>query len=120
MRSKWIEHEGKKVFYQDFSRQIYNSTAVKAELDEVQKVVLAEPRDSVLVLSDFRDTSVGSDLLSSMNAASTATKAYVHKTAVLGVTGIKRKLADLLTALTGQSLKYFDDIDAAKAWLVQE
>lgn len=119
MRSTWIEHRGRKIFYQDFSRQFYNSAAVKAELDEVQKVVTAQPKDSVLVLSDFRDTSVGSDLLSSMNAASAATKAYVHKTAVLGVTGMKRKLADLLTALTGQPLKYFDDIETAKNWLVE-
>ena len=119
MRSKWIEHKGTKIFYQDFSRQFYNSAAVKAELEEVQKIVLSQPIDSVLVLSDFRDTTVGSDLLSSMNTASNTTKDYVHKTAVLGVTGMKRKLADLLTALTGQPLKYFDDIEAAKDWLVQ-
>lgn len=120
MRSTWIEHKGKKIFYQDFSKNFYNSAAVKAELDEVQKVVIDQPKDSVLVLSDFRDTSVGSDLLSSMNAASVATKSHVHKTAVLGVTGMKRKLADLLTALTGQPLKYFDDVEAAKDWLVEE
>jgi hypothetical protein len=120
MRSTWIEHNGKKIFYQDFSKHFYNSSAVRAELEEVQKVVTAEPEDSVLVLSDFRDTSVGSDLLASMNAASTATKAYVHKTAVLGVTGMKRKLADLLTLLTGQPLRYFDDIESAKNWLAEE
>ena len=120
MRSTWIEHKGKKIFYQDFSKHFYNSAAVKAELDEVQKVVTSQSKDSVLVLSDFRDTSVGSDLLSSMNAASAATKSYVRRTAVLGVTGMKRKLADLLTALTGQPLKYFDDIESAKDWLAQE
>lgn len=120
MRSTWIEHNGKKIFYQDFSKHFFNSGAVKTELEEVQKVVTAQPKDSVLVLSDFRDTNVGSDLLASMNAASAATKAYVHKTAVLGVTGMKRKLADMLTALTGQPLKYFDDIEAAKNWLIQE
>jgi len=86
----------------------------------VQKIVIAEPDNSVLVLSDFRDTNVGSDLLSSMNAASAATKDHVRKTAVLGVTGMKRKLADLLTALTGQPLKYFDDPESAKNWLVEE
>ena len=120
MRSTWIEHKGKKIFYQDFSKHFYNSAAVRAELDEVQKVVVSQPKDSVLVLSDFRDTSVGSDLLSSMNAASAATKSYVRRTAVLGVTGMKRKLADLLTALTGQPLKYFDDIESAKDWLAEE
>ena len=120
MRSQWIEHNGKKIFYQDFSKLFYNSTAVKVELEEVQKVVKAEPKNSVLVLTDMRDTNVGSDLLPSMNAASAATKEYVLKTAVLGVTGAKRKLADLLTALTGQSLKYFDEIDSAKRWLTED
>jgi hypothetical protein len=119
MHSKWIEHKGKKIFYQDFSKQFYNSNAVKTELSEVQHVVMSEPLHSVLVLSDFRDTNVGSDLLSAMNSASAATKAHVQKTAVLGVTGMKRKLADLLTALTGQPLKYFDDIASAKDWLVE-
>ena len=68
----------------------------------------------------MRDTNVGGDLLPAMNAASAATKNHVRKTAVLGVSGMKRKLADLLTALTGQPLKYFDDIELAKIWLVEE
>lgn len=119
MRSTWIEHKGKKIFYQDFSKNFYNSAAVKAELEEVQKIVVAQPPNSVRVLSDFRDTNVGSNLLSAMNSASAATQAHVHKTAVLGVTGMKRKLADLLTALTGQPLKYFDDMESAKNWLAE-
>ena len=120
MRSIWTEYKGKKILYKDFSKNFYNAAAVQAELRQVQKIVTAQPKDSVLVLSDFRDTSIGSDLLSSMNAASAATKVYVHKTAVLGVTGMKRKLADLLTALTGQPLKYFDDMEAAKDWLAED
>ena len=120
MRSKWIEYKGKQIFYQDFSRLFFNSAAVKAELDEVQKIVKSHPKNSVLVLADMRDTNVGSDLLPAMNAASAATKDHVRKTAVLGVVGIKRKLADLLTSLTGQPLKYFDDEESAKQWLTEE
>jgi len=120
MRSNWIEHKGKKIFYQDFSKNFYNAAAVKAELAEVQKTVLTEPQNSVLVLTDMRDTNVGPDLIPAMNAASTATKNHVRKTAVLGVTGMKRKLADMLTILTGQQLKYFDDAESAKSWLVEE
>jgi stage II sporulation SpoAA-like protein len=120
MRSTWIEHNGKKIFYQDFSKNFYNSAAVKVELADVQRIVTVQPLNSVRVLSDFRDTNVGTDLLAAMNNASTATKDYVNKTAVLGVTGMKRKLADLLTALTGQPLKYFDNMEAAKNWLVED
>lgn len=120
MKSTWLEYKGKKIFYQDFSKNFYNSAAVKAELAEVQEIVKAQPLDSTLVLTDMCDTNIGSDLLPLMNAASTATKAHVRKTAVLGVTGVKRKLADLLTALTGQQLKYFDDMEEAKRWLIEE
>jgi len=120
MRSQWIEYKEKKIFYQDFSKQFYNAAAVKAELIEVQAVVMAEPKNSVLVLTDMRDTNIGNDLLPAMNAASAATKSYVRKTAVLGITGMKRTLADLLTALTGQPLKYFDDIENAKQWLAED
>ncbi|HMB24068.1 MAG: STAS/SEC14 domain-containing protein [Chloroflexota bacterium] len=120
MRSKWIQSNGKQIFYQDFSRNFYNSEAVKTELAEVQVIVKAQPLNSVLVLSDFRDTNIGSDVLSDMNAASAATKAHVRKTAVLGVTGMKRRLADLLTAITGQPLKYFDDLETAKDWLAED
>jgi hypothetical protein len=120
MRSHWIEHKGKQIFYQDFSKNLYDSIAVQTELSKVRNVVTAQPLNSVRVLSDFRDTNVGSDLLSTMNNASAATKGYVRKTAVLGVTGMKRKLGDLLIAMTGQPLKYFDDMEAAKDWLVED
>ena len=120
MKSKWIEHQGKKIFYQDFSALFYNSAAVKEELKAVQEIVLKEPKDSVLVLSNFKDTQVGADLMSDLNKASERTKDNVHKTAVLGVTGFKRTLGDMLSKLTGQSLKYFEYEEEAKNWLAQD
>ena len=120
MRSQWIEHNDKKIFYQDFSGLFYNAAAVKAELDEVQKNVLSQPKGSVLILTDMRDTNDFRELLPAMNAASTTTKEHSKKTTVLGVSGAKRKLADLLSSLTGQPLKYFEDLNAAKKWLVSE
>jgi hypothetical protein len=120
MRSKWIEYNGKQIFYQDLSNWFYNAEKVKKELEEVQVVVKAQPPNSALVLSDFRNTNVGGALLPIMNKASADTKDFVKRTAVLGVTGAKRALADLLVQLTGQPLKYFDDETAAKEWLSQD
>ena len=120
MRSKWIEFNEKKIFYQDFSNLFYKTELVKTELEEVQVIVKAQPPHSVLVLSDFRNTEIGGNLIPVMNAASAATSGYVSRTAVLGVTGAKRTLADMLTRITGQRLKYFDDELSAKEWLTQE
>lgn len=120
MRSKWIEYRGKKIFFQDFSGLLYDSDGLKKELSQVQAEVVSHPKDSLLILSDFRDTNITNEMMPVLNASSTITKDHVHKTAVLGVTGIKRTLADLLTRLTGQPLKYFDSESLAKDWLVEE
>jgi SpoIIAA-like len=120
MRSRWIEHRGKKIFFQDFSGMMYDTEGVKRELTQVQVEVISQPKNSMLVLSDFRDTNMTSELMPILNASSAMTKDHIRKTAVLGVTGVKRTLADLLTRLTGQQLKYFDEESAAKDWLVAD
>lgn len=120
MKSKWTEYKGKKIFYQDFANLFYNVGAVRQELSEVQNVVLGEPEDSVLVISDFTNTEITGDLMPILNESSRATKTHVRKTAVLGVTGIKRTFGDLLSRITGQALSYFDNQTEAMEWLTKE
>jgi hypothetical protein len=117
MKTKWIEHNGTKILYQDYSNYFFNEEAVKQELAAAQEIVLSEPEDSVLVLSNMSNTEVTLNLMPLFNEASRVTKSHVKKTAVLGVTGIKRTLGDLLSRITGQTLMYFNNELEAKEWL---
>lgn len=121
MRSKWISHQGRQIFWQDFSNNgLLGIDAVILELQAVQEIVLQQPENSVLVLADFRDTQIGKELLDLMIASSSVTKAHVKKTAVLGIVGAKRILADVFVQMTGHELSIFDNIEAAKDWLVTD
>ena len=120
MKSRWVEHNGKKILHQDFANLFYNSVAVKQELESVQEIVLHEPVNSVLILSDFTNTQISGDVMSVLNQASKTTKPFVRKTAVLGVTGIKRTFGDLLSRITGQPLVYFTNEADAIAWLIND
>jgi len=121
MRSKWITHKGRQIFWQDFSHNgLSGADAIKEELRSVQDVVVRQPRASLLVLADFRDTQIGKEIMDMMVASSDATKTHVKKTAVLGVVGTKRILAEMLTRLTGQQLTIFDNEETAKNWLVAD
>lgn len=120
MRSKWIEHNGKKIFYQDFSNLFFNEEAVIKELNAVQEIVMSQPENSVLVISNFANTEVTMNLMPILNESSRRTKAHVRKTAVLGVSGVKRTLGDLLSRITGQPLMYFNNEEEAKEWLTKE
>jgi hypothetical protein len=120
MRSKWITYKDHQIFYQDFSGQdLLNSDAIKRELEEVQAVVLKEPPASMLVLSDFRETQIGKDLMDLLIPSSRITKAHIKKTAVVGVTGTKRFLLNTLIGFTGQQLSLFDKVEQAEEWLIQ-
>ncbi len=119
MKSRWITHNSQRILYQDFSNLFYNSQVVKDELLSVQKIVLGEPENSVLVISDFTNTEITGDLMPVLNASSKATKSHVRKTAVLGVVGIKRIFGDLLSRITGQPLMYFTNDLQAKEWLTR-
>jgi hypothetical protein len=119
MRSKWLEYRGKRILFQDFSGfDLQQADPLIEELAAVQAIVVQEPLASVLVLADFRETQLGRDLMSILTESSKVTQAYVKKTAVLGVRGVKRFLADTLIRMTGQPLSFFDDETEAKDWLI--
>lgn len=120
MKSRWVDHNGKRVLHQDFANLFFNIEVVKNELAGVQEIVLNEPENSVLVLSDFTNTEISGDLMSVLNQASKMTKPYVRKTAVLGVTGVKRTFGDLLSRITGQELVYFTNEAEALEWLTKK
>ncbi len=119
MKTKWIEYHGTKILYQDYSDYFFNEEAVKEELAAAQAIVLSEPENSVLVLSNMSNTEVTLNLMALFNEASRATKSHVKKTAVLGVAGIKRTLGDLLSRITGQPLMYFNNEIEANEWLAK-
>jgi hypothetical protein len=119
MKSRWLEHNGQKILYQDFANLFFNIEAVKNELEEVQEIVLNQPENSLLVISDFTNTEISGGLMSILNQASKTTKPYIRKTAVLGVSGIKRTFGDLLSRITGQPLVYFTNETDALDWLTK-
>lgn len=96
MKSKWIEYNGKRVLYQDFSNNFFNEKAVIEELSEVQNLVTSQPENSVLILSNFSNTEITANLMPLLNESSSKTKSHVRKTAVLGITGVKRTVDELL------------------------
>lgn len=119
MKSKWIEYNGKAIFYQDFSNLFFNTKALQIELEEIKMIVLSEPENSVLVLSNFSNTEITSSIMPVLNEASKLTKSHVRKTAAIGITGIKRTLGDMLSRITGQPIMYFSNETEAKEWLTK-
>ena len=119
MKSRWIEHRGKRVFLADWAGFGYDVDALEAEVEEMNALTFAQPRNSMLVVIDFRGTAgcTGAMSLFKMNAVET--KACTRRAAVVGVTGYRRPLLDAVSLFSGRAFGSFSDLDKAKDWVVE-
>ena len=121
MKSRWITHKGKRILYCDYTSFAPSDfELLKSELEAVESLIYQEPEDSVLGLSDTRGSVATSEAVALFKTSATRTGKYIHKQAVIGISGFKRVLFDAVVRISGQNARSFDDIDQAKDWLVEK
>lgn len=117
MKSRWIHHKGAEILYGDFSRLESDVNALREEVAAVDAEILRRPRGSVLTIADLTGTVTSSEVVDLFKASAAATKDYIDKQAVVGVTGIQKVLARAVAVFSGQSMRLFDSVELAKDWL---
>jgi len=120
MRSKWVTHEGKRLFFVDLSGLGRHPAAFREELVEVEAVAHQQPEGSILVLTDVRDTVLFSEVMDLAKESSARMAKYIRKEAIVGMSGIRQVLLDAVSRFSGRQFAAFDDIEAAKDWLVSD
>lgn len=120
MRSKWLTHKGKQIFYCDYSGLKADVAALQAEAEAVGVELMRQPQGSVLELVDVRDSVGSREAVSFLKGSAARTNSYVRKTAVVGVEGIVKVLAQAVSRVSGRGLTLFSDTEAAKDWLVAD
>ena len=119
MKSKWIEHKGKRIFYADFANFGYDVDALEAEMKEVDALLCTLPKNSVLTITDVRGTVASKEAVQLFKASAAETQPYELKAAVVGVTGYRKVLLDAVSLFSGQSFGAFNDLEEAKDWVVE-
>jgi len=120
MKSKWIIYKGAKIIYADYSGFKNDVQALQMENDAADAVICQQAENSVLCLVDVRESVGSSDAVAVMKNSAKRTKPYVRKMAVVGVTGVKRILADAIVRFSGRDILIFDDVKSAEEWLVSD
>lgn len=121
MKSRWITHRGKRIFLVDYSNFGSNTALIREEAKGIIETVTREPLNSVLALTDVRGTTGTLNTISVMKRVVTSTNRHVRRRAVVGVSGLRESLLDMVNRVTGNKpFAAFQDIEAAKEWLVKE
>ena len=119
MKSVWIEHQGQRIFYADYSGFGGDHVALEREVDEAVSVIAREPDNSVLVLVNFENTDASISNLAVMRKLITRANHAVIKRALLGIDGSRRFFITTFANVTrGTLIKAFDHKENALDWLV--
>jgi len=117
MPATWINYKGKKILYVDYRG--LKTMDKKYELLETAKQagqIIRESKVKVLLLSDFRNSTLSPEFMELMKANFPSEN--VGKNAVLGIEGIKKLLLDSFERATGNIPKSFEDETEAKEFLI--
>ena len=120
MKSRWITHQGKRIFYCDYSGFRDDLDALRSENAGVAAELTSQPQGSVLELVDVRGTVGSKEAVSLIKASASRTKPHIRKTAVLGVEGVVKVLAQAVSRVSGLGLTYFATEEEAKDWLASD
>jgi hypothetical protein len=119
MKSRWISHKGKRIFYMDFSGFGLDVAGVKAEIDATTEVTIQQPEKSVLGLTDMRGTTISSEVAELFKSNGAIVQKYFRKQALVGMSGgFRMVIFQAVSRVIGVQGKLFDDPEPAKDWLV--
>ncbi len=120
MRSEWLTHQGRPIFFCNFAH--LSVEALQAEITAVDALICQQPANSMTVLTDVRGLIGSPQVVNLFKNSTSRTKPYIRRSAVVGIgfSGPKKVLFDLVMRFSGQSVVIFEDMEQAKDWLVEE
>jgi len=114
----FFQHEGKRILLVDLS----NCTAREAEetTRRVPDSVTAEPRGSVLILTDFSGGLFDAAALRAVKETAVFDKPFVKRSALVGTLSLPREFHDEMTKFSRRNFSIFGTREEALRWLVQD
>ncbi len=117
-RVRFFDHKNKQILLVDVS----NCTAREVEeiTRRVPDFVTAQPRSSVLVLTDFAGASFDLDALRTIKESAVFDKPFVKKSALIGTESLPREFHEQMKSFSRRELPIFSSREEALRWLVED
>jgi hypothetical protein len=117
-RVRFFDHKNKQILLVDIS----NCTAREVEeiTRRVPDFVTAQPRSSVLVLTDFAGASFDHDALRTIKETAVFDKPFVKKSALIGTESLPREFHEQMKSFSRRELPIFSSHEEALRWLVED
>lgn len=115
-RIRLLNHKGARIVFHDYSN--LSGDALLATIREAASKVTT--RGSGLnILTDVSGSYATREAMDELKALARKATPYVRKSAVIGMTGLKRILLEAVRTLTGRNIRTFNTMPEAMDWLAE-
>ena len=119
MKSTTEIYKGKRIFFARYDHMSVEE--LRSEVDEVKQELMRQGDDyAPLVLVDTTGTIISPAVLDIYKDMASFGGNHRAKTALLGITGARKKIMEIISKFSKTAPVPFDDIEQAKEWLVSE
>jgi hypothetical protein len=116
-RVRFVEHQGKRILYHDFTNLVKPDEALAA-IQLARTTVRQQPQGSLLTLTHVTGSRFNHDVVEALKELTSGNAPFVRAGAIVGMSGLQRVVYVALTQFTGRRLPTFDTLDEAKDHLV--
>ena len=118
-RTQIIDHQGKKIFFIDFS-DLTSVAEIKKVILDAQKYICSQPKSSVNTLTSVEGTHFNNEIKDLFADFLKGNKPFVKASAIIGISGLKQIMFNSLMVISGRDSHSFSTLDQAKDWLTRQ
>jgi len=115
-RMKWITYKGKDILYEDYTNLTGEQIAELVPV--ITKITNDKDYKDILLLLDFTNSFANKEAVNAFGESGKDSKDRLKKTAVLGITGVKKVLLNFVNKVSKVDANPFKSEEEAKDWLI--
>ena len=115
-RVKWISYKGKDILYDDYTN-LQGDEFVET-IEALTNHLMDSGKQEILLLIDLNNSYTNKAVVNAFTEAGKKVRPVVKRTAVLGITGVKKVLLNVVNKLSSIDANPFSTEEDAKEWLI--
>ena len=117
-RVRFVTHQGKQILFIDETN--CGAEEIMKVLDDVQRIVTAHPRNSVLTLTDLTGAQISRAAITRMKEVAVFDRPYVKRAALVDAQSLPKVFYEALKTFSQRKFHRFKTREEAMDWLVRE
>jgi hypothetical protein len=114
---KWINYQGHEILLDDYSN-IYPEQFAPL-IRRITELTFESGKKDILLIVDVTGAYANKEAVSAFSESGKKSKSLLKKTAVVGITGVKKIFLNIVNKFSGLNAKNLSTMEEAKEWLIK-